>query len=300
MDWILLSLVSAFSFSAYSIIQKYAFQKGLSSVFAFGFWGGMLHLALAGVILALDPVDIAWTSLPVITVLGAGLLNTGVSLLISRMLQRGEVTRVVPIIDTYPVFVAVMAIIFLGEDVTPLKWMAIFLVICGAVLASGRPTLPGSLASFGGPFFLLLTASFGIATYSILAKYALGHLDFWHVYAISSIGSAPAFAYAVHAFRAWPQVRLAGRSAGGLAVTWSAHGVIGLAFLACLWAFELGPVSLSSAIMAARPVIVLTYATLIGILLPKALTERTAGPALLEKGMAAALVTTGVGAMSLL
>ena len=83
-----------------------------------------------------------------ITVLGAGLLNTGVSLLISRMLQRGEVTRVVPIIDTYPVFVAVMAIIFLGEDVTPLKWMAILLVICGAVLASGRAqTLPGSLAS---------------------------------------------------------------------------------------------------------------------------------------------------------
>ena len=156
------------------------------------------------------------------------------------------------------------------------------------------------LCSFGGPFFLLLIASFGIATYSILAKYALGHLDFWHVYAISSIGSAPAFAYAVHAFRAWPQVRLAGRSAEGLAVTLSAHGVIGLAFLACLWAFELGPVSLSSAIMAARPVIVLTYATLIGILLPKALTERTAGPALLEKGMAAALVTTGVGAMSLL
>lgn len=72
------------------------------------------------------------------------------------------------------------------------------------------------------------------------------------------------------------------------------------AFVSGFMAFALGPVSLSSAIMASRPIIVLAYATLVGIFLPKVLAERTSRRAMLEQGLAASLVTLGVGAIAFL
>ena len=300
MDWIGLSLLSAVSFSTYSIIQKRALQRQTCGIFAFGFWGAMLHLILAVVILAVNPLSVSWVSAPVLAMLAAGLLNVGFNLLINRMVQQGDVTRIVPVVDSYPVFIAVMAVLFLGESLTPIKWLAICLVVCGVLVASWHQALPGSRVRIGGPLFLLLVASFGIAVYSIVAKYALGHMSFWHAYALSSLASAPAFALVVHAFRAWPQVHMAARRSGALALVWSANGMIFLAFITGLWAFELGPVSLSSAIMATRPVMIMVYVTFLGVLASRGLAERNTAGATLEKGTAATLVTVGIGAMALL
>ena len=300
MDWIGLSLLSAVSFSTYSIIQKRALQRQTCGIFAFGFWGAMLHLVMAVVILAVNPLSISWFSAPVLAMLAAGLLNVGFNLLINRMVQQGDVTRIVPVVDSYPVFIAVMAVLFLGESLTAVKWLAICLVVCGVLVASWHQALPGSRVRIGGPLFLLLVASFGIAVYSIVAKYALGHMSFWHAYALSSLASAPAFALVVHAFRAWPQVQMAARRSGALALVWSANGMIFLAFITGLWAFELGPVSLSSAIMATRPVMIMVYVTFLGVLASRGLAERNTAGATLEKGTAATLVTVGIGAMALL
>ena len=300
MDWIALSLLSAVSFTAYSIIQKRALMKQTSGVFAFGFWGAMLHLVLAMAILIASPLTVSWTSTPALAMIAAGLLNVGFNLLVNRVVRQEDVTRIVPILDSYPVFIAIMAVLFLGESLTPVKWLAILLVVCGVLLASWHQALPGSRVRIGGPLVLLLISSFGIAVYSILAKYALGHISFWHAYAISSVASAPAFALAVQAFRAWPEVRLTARRSEALATVWSAHGMIFLAFMTGLWAFELGPVSLSSAVMATRPVMILAYVTLVAVLVPRGITERNSEQAALEKGGAAALVTLGIGAMAVL
>ena len=43
-----------------------------------------------------------------------------------------EASRASAIIHTFPVFVAVMAIIFLGETLIPWQWLAIVAVVAGA------------------------------------------------------------------------------------------------------------------------------------------------------------------------
>ena len=46
MNWITLALISAIAFSAYAVIQKYAFQKHSINVYAFGLLGGVVHLTI--------------------------------------------------------------------------------------------------------------------------------------------------------------------------------------------------------------------------------------------------------------
>lgn len=301
MDWIVLSLFSAFSFSAYTIVQKYAFQRQLSSFVAFAFWGALFHLGFAVTILVVKPLPLSWTSLPVLIVLGMGVLHACFSLLVNKVIQgEEEVSRVVPVVDTYPVFIAILAVLLLGEALTLSKWLAMGLVMAGAFLASRHEALPGSRVTLNRSFFLLLSASMGIAIYSIAAKYALGHMSFWHIYALSWIGSTPTIVLAAHSLHEWREVRIGAGSIRSLAFTWSAHAILVLAFITSFIAFTLGPVALSSAIMASRPLIVLAYVTLIGIFLPRVLAEKTSSQAVVQKGLAASFVTAGVAVMAFL
>jgi len=301
MDWIIFSLVSAASISAYSIIQKYAFQRKFSSFVAFAFWGALFHLALSVAILVAKPLPLPWASLPILIVLAAGVLQAGFTLLMGKVIQgEGEISRIVPVVDTYPVFVAIFAVLLLKETFTPLKCLAMALVVSGAFLASWHQALPGSRVKLGNFFFLLLLVSLGMAIYSIATKYSLDYLSVWHVYALSWIASAPAVILAAHTLRAWPEVRLGASSIGSLVTTLSAHVMMLLSFVTGFMAFALGPVSLSSAIMASRPLMVLAYVTLMGIFLPKILAERTSKLAVAQKSLAASLVTMGIGVMAFL
>ncbi len=150
------------------------------------------------------------------------------------------------------------------------------------------------------PFALLLIASFGIAVYSAVAKYALGHLSVWQLYALSSVGAAAGFTVAAQGFGAWRTIGAMLKAPKAMGVTALAHVTLLIAFMTSFIAFSLGPVSLSSAIMASRPVIVLAYATVIATFIPKLVTERASRPALVTKAASALCVTLGVAAMALL
>ena len=67
-------------------------------------------------------------------------LATGASwLCYFRALKLGEAARVAPIDKLSVVFVAVIAVLFLGEKLSPLNWLGVALIAGGAVLVAVRP-----------------------------------------------------------------------------------------------------------------------------------------------------------------
>ena len=60
--------------------------------------------------------------------------GTGVTIMYYTM-RSVEVSQIIPVIFTYPVFVALMAVPLLGETLTSLQWLAISIVVAGAVIA---------------------------------------------------------------------------------------------------------------------------------------------------------------------
>ncbi|MDA1216357.1 MAG: hypothetical protein O2812_05740 [Chloroflexi bacterium] len=87
-NWIILALVSAIAFSAYAIVQKYAFQKYSINVYVFGLFGGVVHLAIGSTILIINPLPEGWVSLPVMAVLAAGGFSAIVNLMIFTVVRR--------------------------------------------------------------------------------------------------------------------------------------------------------------------------------------------------------------------
>ena len=66
----------------------------------------------------------------------AGLFVLGTFLTISLALERGEASQVIPVTASYPVFTAILAVIVLGERLTPRRLTGTSLVVLGVILVS--------------------------------------------------------------------------------------------------------------------------------------------------------------------
>ncbi len=295
MDWVLLSLASAVAFTAYTLLQKRALNH--MGAVEFSVIAALLHLGLAvAIVLAAPPDLLSWG---VAAMAVAGLVHVGIQLLSSYAIRRStDISRIVPALDAYPLFVMAMAVLALGETLTPLKWGAAIMVIAGVMIAAFHETLPGKRLTLDRSVCAVLAASFCIALYSVLAKSASGEMSAWQMYSISWLFAFPGVMAAARVAGPGPVVA-ALRSRRALFAVGLAQAPMVVAFWTGLTAIELGPVSLSSAIMSTRPVLLLLWVAMTGLSLRRAIERRKPLRESRARWGSAALVTSGVGVIAL-
>ncbi|MDE2836368.1 MAG: EamA family transporter [Chloroflexota bacterium] len=296
MDWVVLSFAAALAFTAYSVIQKRVLDRYVDGAVTFAALSCIPHGLIAGVILLADPPD--WFSWPVLAMAMAGTSHAAIQLLSGYAFRReADISRIVPIMDAFPLFVLVMAIVFLGEALTPLKAGAALLVTGGVMVASWHQSLPGARIRLNRSLVVILGAAFAMATYSVLAKAATGQMSIMQMYAVSWMFSIP-WLMGTSLLRNPSGLHTALTSRPALVSTGVAQAIILFAFVVALKAFELGPVSLSSAVMSTRPVLLLFWVVASGMSVRAVLDRRTSSSQGRARWASAALVTTGVGAMA--
>ena len=292
MDWVVLSLASALAFTAYSVIQKRVLDRYVDGAATFAALSCIPHALVASVILLATPPD--WFSWPVLAMAVAGTLHAAIQLLSSYAFRReADISRIVPIFDAYPLFVLIMAVVALGESLTPLKAASALLVTVGVMVASWHQSLPGARIRLNRSLLAILGSALCIALYSILAKAAVGEMSILQMYAVSWAFSIPLLmGNSLLGNRGGLYQALTSRPA--LISTGVAQAVILFAFMVSFMAFELGPVSLSTAVMSTRPVLLLFWVAASGMSVRAVLGRREGR----SRWVSASFVTAGVGAMA--
>lgn len=296
MDWVVLSFAAAVAFTAYSVIQKRVLDGYVDGAVTFSALACMPHALIAVVILLADPPN--WFSWPVLAMALAGTSHAAIQLLSAHAFRReADISRIVPIMDAFPLFVLVMAVVFLGEALTPLKAGAALLVTGGVMVASWHQSLPGARMKLNRTVVVVLGAALAMATYSVLAKSATGQMSILQMYAVSWMFSAP-WLMSTSLLRNPSGLHAALTSRPALISTGLAQAIILFAFVVALRAFELGPVSLSSAIMSTRPVLLLFWVVAAGMSVRAVLDRRISLGEGRARWVSASLVTAGVGVMA--
>ena len=292
MDWVVLSLLSAVAFTAYSLIQKRVLDRHVDGAITFSVLACIPHGLLASVVLLLSPPD--WFSWPVLAMAVAGTLHAAIQLLSGYAFRKEpDISRIVPIFDAYPLFVLVMAVVLLGEALTPLKAGAALLVTVGVIVASQHQALPGARITLSRSLVAIIGAAVAISVYAVLAKAVVGEMSIWQMYAVSWTFSIPwLLSTALLANRANMRKALASRPA--LVNVGLSQVIIVFAFVVSFMAFELGPVSLSTAIMSTRPVLLLFWVAASGMSVRAVLGRREGR----SRWVSASFVTAGVGVMA--
>lgn len=296
--WIFLSLLAAATLAVINLADKRLLDHHLPSIENLYLWVAIALVAYIAGALAIFGIP-ADTSLPYVGVaLGSGLgLGIGYALLFVG-LKVGEASRAVAIAQIYPIFVALLAVPLLGEDLSPMQWACIVLVVLGTMLIS-LPETPNRFSALkpsrGTPVLLASGLFLGVGFFA--AKVALQESSFATVFIYQQVGTLVAFLPFCR-----PQVcrqllrSMKNPKTVGLLVV--GEGLLPIVVVAgALQATNLGPVSLVSAFLATTPLFVFLLATMLSGERWQIMEEAVTRQALAVKFAAIAMIVAGVGAL---
>ena len=210
-----------------------------------------------------------------------------------------EASRASAIIHTFPVFVAVLAVWFLGETLIIRQWIAILIVVAGAFTISFWGSHGGQIVRLNKALPILLGASLFTALAMLSGKYALEELPVWFVYSIRNFGMGLVFVFLwrpgsfrvlFRALRNWQTFLLLFLAEFSLAP---------LAVLMNVTAISLGPVSLVSTITGTRPIFVFIFGTFLSTSRIRLLEEPLDPKTLMVKLISIAMIVVGIGVLTL-
>jgi len=293
-DWVNIAVLSAAVLGAVNIIDSHLISRRMPSLRAFLLPVGLVILVYSLVLFSLFPLPEGVGTWVLMVALASGVFRTTALTIMLYTLKRVEVSRVIPVVYTYPIFVAIMAAPLLGETLSYLEWIAIIIVVAGAVIVSARWDLGSPTAWLGRSFLLLVGSSLLMAMADVTAKYALAYISFGNMYWITSFCMSGIFLL----ISARPHIikELGNMKQRNSVITLVASNetlaVVGAVLL--FWAMERGPVSLVSTIVSSRPIFVVIYALVLSRVSPMFLEWQPGKLMLVLRLIAVIMIVSGI------
>ena len=294
MSWVNTAILSAAILGVVNIIDSHLLSKRMPGLRAFLLPVGIVHLIYSWILFTLFPLPEGTTLWPVLVAVASGMLRTAAATIMLYTMRREEVSRVIPIVYTYPIFVAIMAVPLLGESLYYLEWLAIVIVVAGAVMISVKPSPSGAVTWLSQPLLLLFGSSLFFATADIASKYALAYISFWNMSWLGGFCLSGIFllvSIRPHILRQWGNIKRRNSALGLLAFneTLAMGGILLL-----LWSIERGTVSLVSTIIGSRPIFVVMFALLLSRVSPMFLEWQPGKGMLALRLVATAMIVGGI------
>jgi len=260
----------------------------------------IIHIFYALAAAILFPLPTSIGTWPLLVAVVSGILRAASIIILLYIMKKEEVSRVVPVVYTYPIFVALMAAPLLGESLYYLGWLAIIIVVAGAVLISAKQDATGSTTWLRKPLFFLFGASLLMAMADITSKYALDYISFWNIFWLSTFCQSVIFILASmrpYIFRQLSNMKQR-NSVIALLIFNETLAVIGVVLQ--FWALERGPVSLVSTIISSRPIFVVMFALILSRISPSFLEWQPGREALILRLVATAMIVSGIAIIYLI
>ena len=294
--WILAALANPLIFSVVALIDKRVLSGFGMPLPAFNvFVGGSQGVFGAVVLLSNTPSGVEFDV--IVRAWSIGMLQ-GVSLiLLFWMLKREDPSRVIPAMQTTPIYVAMLALVIFGESLSALQWAAVFLAVLGSVLASVRAgsKSPSGRAGFQPVFLVLVFGAFLMASSQLVTKSIINDLSTLQIVALRGTGlftvmwvvfARPASLKELGRFLKRP------RHAPWLVfaeafMPFSGHLLI-------TYAISQGPIALVSALGGARPIFVFSLTVISVRFAPSLVYEKFTRPDMALKLVSATMVVAAV------
>ncbi len=259
MTWIHAALLSAAILAVVNVLDSHLVSKRFPGIRSFMLTVGLIHLGYGVVLSRLVPLPAGADTFHVSLGVLSAFLRTGGIIILLDGLRHREVSTVVPIVYTYPMFVAAIAFFMLGEQLVWQQWMAVVIVASGAVLISLNRE-PSRIQMARPRFALIFLSSLLFATADVTAKVALTQITFWNLFWIGASVMGGVFlsiSLRRSVIRGIVALRERGKALGLLALN---EVIAPIGIVISYWALQHGPVSLVSTLLSTRPLFVLVFA----------------------------------------
>ncbi len=170
--WYYLVVISAVLMSVSTLVEKFALKAEHASAYS-----SDATMLIAVISLLLIPfANFHITALELLAMYAMSLTSTSTYLLTARVYKHGDVSAASPVLSTVPpIFVVLMAFVFLRESLHPSQYLAIGALVCLAylLLFKKRKNASGRYFERGRYVNYLMVTSLLMATGGIIMKYVL-------------------------------------------------------------------------------------------------------------------------------
>ncbi len=296
-SWFFLALGSTVISALVNLLDSHYMTQRMPGWRAYILLCDVLTVPAGIALLLIFPVPSGTPAAPIIAVTAATLISSLAMVLILEAMKSAHISRVSPIISTSPVFVGLLAFLFLGES---FSWQQVFGIACvvlGAVFVSFKWE-NGGVHFHRRAVLTLLAAAAMVAISNVANKYALDYLSFWTdaglVFSISSV----LFLVICVRRSVLREIRDLRKRNLTIGVAMVNQAVAMVAMLMAYLGLQLGPAALNSAVLNSKPLFIFVFSTIVGNLFPRFLPlERLDRRSLMIKAVATLAIVGGLVVM---
>jgi drug/metabolite transporter (DMT)-like permease len=297
--WLPIAISAAAITGVVSILDSHLITKRFPSLQAYLAPVGIFHLVVGLFFIAINPLP-EGTSVGVTAVaFASSIVRVIAALLMLRTMRSEEVSRIMPVVNTSPIFVAFLAVPILDEALGWLEWLAIFITVSGAVLISAQWDSESKGIRLRRSFVILMLSSILFGAANTGSKYALDYISFWSMYGINAICMGGIFLIYSLRTSVLGEIKQMEQRSKALGLAAFNETIVIVGFVMSLWAMEQGPVSLVSTILNTRPAFVFVYALVLSFFFPAVLNERFSRGVIITRVVSIGLVIGGVTLLTL-
>jgi transporter family protein len=289
MSWITLSLLALILWAIVNILDKYVVDHELRDpIFVTAIFCLAASILLIGssLLFGLQTVSVLVISLAMVT----GLMYSLAIYLYYTVMRGEEVSRLVPFISIEPLFIALGAFLFFGEQLGWQHYLGILLVVSGAILiARERSSNKLEKLRLQHLHLLALLMVLLFSGKNLLVKYLFFGNDFWTIMFWFGLGGLilPILLFVFH----HPRIR--GKFRRGVEHLIVSAVFSSVALILFSQALKIGSVSLVIALIATKPMLVFLVATICSFIFPKIICEKHSLKILLLKVLATVMIVVG-------
>lgn len=290
MNWILITVVAYFLNAIAISVDKFLLTKKIPNPAVYTFF--ISALSLLAIVMA--PFGFKLYSFEsIIFALVTGVIFTFALLFMFKAISQNEASRITPFMGgLQPIFIFILALIFLKETLSPQILIAFFIIILGTVVISWKS---GKSSSKGYSFAIIATLLFAISY--TMNKYVFLRQDFISGFVWTRIGAfLGALLLLISATNRADirrEIKAPKQNGGGLFLFGQASG--SLSFILVNYAIAISSsVALVNALQGLQYVFLLIIMGLVSIKFPRILEEQFSFKILSQKIIATAMILAGL------
>ena len=293
MNWLFLIILAAFLFAIVDVFDKIFSCQKIKSVYTLSVLTGIITVFFTSFLLFFVnlKIGLGW---PLFFIVISQIFYFLLWIFWWKGLRATEVSRSTAIYSSNPIYTSLIAVIFLSEQLSIIKWIAIFLIVAGTILCSYEKKENKKTSSFNIMYLLIILAALCASLGNIFSKVALQTIHPFLADILAAYVGLPLCLSLLFKKEVLSETVASIRNKEIIIPLIIRGFISSLAVVFFYLAMQAGPISLVSAAYGVNPVFVFAISIFLSLFFPKINKENLSREVLFLKFLAIFLIVGGV------
>ena len=301
MDWIIVTIISSACLGLIHVVDKIVLHRHIRTPLSLILLIGGIDIVVGFGMLCFSRIPNESTLVNSASALASGACIAFAVILVQRTLYTEEVSRVVPITQSAPIYTVLLALLILNESISIMQCGGIAATVLGSVLITLKLDSNTRTIFLHKSFYPLMLSAFLFGAANVAGKLAVEQLPVLYTQGLRNITFGLILIF--YAFRSDVFTEVKGmikkRSPAIVLVTVNQFVTAQVGSFMLLWALSLGPASLVTTVAASRALFAFIYSICLTKVWVGLLGEDTSNDSVLMKLVSTLLIILGIALISI-